>query len=354
MADPRSIVIFAEPDTIVSDGLVPNAVKKINRIGRLNLEGIVDVKINSNPEHYTGKASYLKHYVSRLSEPKLLAWQTYRRIRGFRNANFPPYPSTLSWKGYDNSIHLTPTKNDIHHPDFISWLEQKNPDVILLLGCSKILGKQLIEIPTLCVVNYHWSYLPEYRGRHVTYWAAYNQEEYSGVTYHTIDSDIDQGTRINAGRVKIRNGGPTLAYDCIIKGRMLLTPILGAISKGHIPENGQIQGGEYFSLQRYRKANTEFDPSYGFKHNSQIISAKEESLVSLNNGLRIMITGLKPGSGTKAPGKYGEVLDVSFNGIKVNLGGKVHYINNIFHLPAYPPAKLLRIEEGMVIGQHES
>lgn len=349
MADPRSIIIFSEPNTIVSDGLVPTAVKEIDRKDGLDLEGIVDVKKDSNPQHHTGKINYLKSYFSRLSEPERLAWNTYRRIRGFQNPYFPPYPSTLSWNDYDDSIHLTPPENDVHNPNFIKYLKSKNPDVILLLGCSKILEDELIEIPTLGVVNYHWSYLPEYRGRNVTFWAAYNQEEYSGVTYHTIDSDVDQGTRINADRVKIRNGGSTLAYDCIMAGRTLLTPILESISKGYIPENGKIQGGEYFSLEKYKQMNTKFDPSRGFEHNTRIISAREGSLVEFTDGLRVVITGLKFGFEEQAPGEYGEVIDVNYNGIKINISGEAHYIKSIFHLPAYPVAKLLGIEEGMMI-----
>jgi len=349
MTTPKSVLIFAEPKTIVSDGLVPHAVEEISRIDGLSLEGIVDVKEDSDPSRFTGITNYFRYLISDISDFKQFVWRVYRRSRGFRNPTYAPYPSTLSMKGYDESIHCLPPEDDVQHPDFISEIGEKQPDVILLLGCSKIINEQIIDIPTHGVVNYHWSYLPDYRGRRVTFWAAYNQEEYSGVTFHKIDPEIDQGVRINAERVRIEKGGRTLAHDCIKTGRRLLTPLLEAISDGCIPENGKIKGGEYYSLERFEESNTEFDPSEGFNHNSRVVAAREGCLVEVSNGRNIMVTGLKSGENQTAPGECGEILGVGLKGIKVNLGGGVHYVNKIFYLPAYPLAKLLGIKEGMRI-----
>jgi methionyl-tRNA formyltransferase len=226
--------------------------------------------------------------------------------------------------------------------------------MILLLGCSQILKAELIDIPTIGVINFHWSYLPEYRGRNVTFWAAYNREPYSGVTFHKIDSEIDQGTRIFADRVRVKKGARTLAYDCIDKGKQLLEQLLDAVASGRLPQNGPLRGGEYYSQDRYNKANTEFDPKRGFEHNSRVLAAREGSIQQFEGGPMVIVTGIQFGGDRSESADYGEVLGVDHRGVKVNLCGEAHYISGLFHLPAYPVAKLLGIHEGMRIDRIDS
>jgi methionyl-tRNA formyltransferase len=347
-------MIFAEPESIVSDGLVPTAVRLLEEHDSLELDGVVDVKAGSSPDDYDGRLAHFKHYLSRISDPHVFSWRLYRRLRGFRNPIFPPYPCFLNHRGFDDVTHLAPPENNANHPDFVARVERIDPNIILLLGCSQILKPELIDIPSIGVVNFHWSYLPEYRGKNVTFWAAYNREPYSGVTFHKIDSDIDQGTRIVADRVRVRKGARTLAYDCIDKGKQLLEPLLDEVVSGRLRQSGPLRGGEYYSRDRYDKANTEFDPERGFEHNSRVLAAREGSIQRFEGGPMVVVTGIRFAGDRSESTDYGEVLGVDHRGVRVNLCGEAHYISGLFHLPAYPVAKLLRIHEGMRIDGRDS
>ena len=43
------------------------------------------------------------------------------------------------------------------------------------------------------IFNCHAGYLPSYRGRSVLNWALINGEKFYGITFHQVNSYIDQG-----------------------------------------------------------------------------------------------------------------------------------------------------------------
>ena len=55
------------------------------------------------------------------------------------------------------------------------------------------------------VINFHYSYLPEYRGMNIPTWVIYNNEDYTGVTWHYVTKNIDSGDIISQKRIKIND-----------------------------------------------------------------------------------------------------------------------------------------------------
>ena len=55
------------------------------------------------------------------------------------------------------------------------------------------------------VINFHYSYLPEYRGMNIPTWVIYNNEDYTGVTWHYVTQNIDSGDIISQKRIKIND-----------------------------------------------------------------------------------------------------------------------------------------------------
>ena len=342
------VIIFAEPSTIISDGMVPAAARLIGNRPDLDLETIVDVS-GGDPTAFTGRLAFLRRKLSRLKTPQNIAWRRYRRFRGFRNPDFIPYPSVLSWRGFPDSIHSVPPNGGVNDRTFVSKINSLEPEVILLLGCTTIIEPELMAIPRLGVINFHCSLLPDYRGRNVLYWQAYDRADTSGVTFHTITEAIDQGSRVAADRVPIRKGWRTLACDCLDRGRALLPTVLAGITTGTLPNEGKIHNGEYYSHARFMAADTSFAPRRGIDHNSRVVEAREELWVSFEDGPSVLLTGLARGDSESGRGEYGEVLTIERSGIKMNIGGEAHYLESLFHLPAYPIAKLLGVHPGMTV-----
>ena len=60
---------------------------------------------------------------------------------------------------------------DINSSEVIKWIKISKPDVIFCCGWSRLLKKNVLNIPRLGVIGYHPSKLPFNRGRHPLVWA---------------------------------------------------------------------------------------------------------------------------------------------------------------------------------------
>ena len=52
-------------------------------------------------------------------------------------------------------------------------------------------------------MNYHNSSLPSYRGTYSTHWSMYNNENYTGYSFHRIEPRLDSGRTIWSNKIKI-------------------------------------------------------------------------------------------------------------------------------------------------------
>jgi len=93
--------------------------------------------------------------------------------------------------------------NEINSPETIRRIEQARPDLIVVSGFRKLLGKRVIRSARLGAINAHLSLLPLYRGPDPVYWVLRNREAGTGVTIHFIDEGIDSGDIVTQQRLSI-------------------------------------------------------------------------------------------------------------------------------------------------------
>ena len=118
----------------------------------------------------------------------------------------------------------------------LSWLREKNPDLIIVFSMSQLLKKGVFSIPRLGTINLHPSFLPEYRGPNPDVWQYINMEEYPGVTVHYVDEGEDTGDIICQDRMHIPLGtkSPERLDRLIGKlGVALILKTLNAIEGGY-------------------------------------------------------------------------------------------------------------------------
>lgn len=82
-----------------------------------------------------------------------------------------------------------------------------------------IIPKKLCTRKDMLIINFHYSYLPDYRGMNIPTWVIYNGEEYTGVSWHYVNADIDDGDII--AQAKIGLSETTTALD-VVKSVMRL------------------------------------------------------------------------------------------------------------------------------------
>lgn len=126
-------------------------------------------------------------------------------------------------------------KGDTHRAE--EWFRNLNPDIIVVSSMSHLLKKNIINIPKHGVINYHHSYLPDYRGPNPLFWMYYDYVLDPGVTVHYIDVGEDTGDIIYQGRVAIDAGEPLTS--CLKKsdelGHRLLNKAIEEIQHGKAP-----------------------------------------------------------------------------------------------------------------------
>lgn len=82
---------------------------------------------------------------------------------------------------------------NINDPENIKILQKEKPDLILVMGWSQLLKKEIIKIPTLGVIGSHPTELPKYKGRAPIPWTILKDLKQSALTFFYIDEGVDDG-----------------------------------------------------------------------------------------------------------------------------------------------------------------
>ena len=92
------------------------------------------------------------------------------------------------YQSYSDKVYIV---DDFNGQQCEQLLKEIEPDIIVL-GGSRIIRKNIINIPKIGILNAHPGLLPKYRGVDVIPWAIYHGDAV-GVTVHFVDEGIDTG-----------------------------------------------------------------------------------------------------------------------------------------------------------------
>ena len=120
------------------------------------------------------------------------------------------------------------------------WLENLNADIVLVMGFSHKIRKEILVLPKLGFFNIHFGKLPKYGGGHPVFWQIKNQETQATLTIHQMDEAYDTGPiafeinfdlnpQSNYAMVELNYGyltinGVYFLLDAILKNALILTP----------------------------------------------------------------------------------------------------------------------------------
>ncbi len=82
---------------------------------------------------------------------------------------------------------------DVSGRDSISYLENLNAGLFVVVAFGQILKKEVLAIPKIYAVNVHSSLLPKYRGAAPTNWTIINGDKTSGITIIKMNEKMDEG-----------------------------------------------------------------------------------------------------------------------------------------------------------------
>jgi methionyl-tRNA formyltransferase len=105
---------------------------------------------------------------------------------------------------YGIEVHRVVSINDA---ESIAFIGGGDLDLLLVIGWSQILNKEVLAIPRLGVVGAHASYLPKNRGSAPVNWSIIRGEETTGNTLLWLTEGVDEGEIIDQTEIAI------LPYD---------------------------------------------------------------------------------------------------------------------------------------------
>ena len=85
----------------------------------------------------------------------------------------------------------------------LSWIRSLEPDAIFCFGWSRLIQKNLLDLPPLGVIGFHPAALPANRGRHPIIWALVLGLQETASTFFFMDEGADSGDIISQEFLKI-------------------------------------------------------------------------------------------------------------------------------------------------------
>ena len=142
---------------------------------------------------------------------------------------------------------------DVNSKEFITRMQDLNPDLFISIRFGKIFKNEIIKIPKKGLINLHSAVLPDFRGIMGTLHAIKKKNTTIGCTLHTIsDNGIDTGEIIEIAEINT-NYQKSLFWNIVQlypPGALAIIKTLRLLDQNH-PLNTRKQDlskGDYFSV----------------------------------------------------------------------------------------------------------
>lgn len=206
----------------------------------------------------------------------------------------------------------------------VQILKEIEPDIILVMGWSQLLKKEILSIPKFGTIGSHPTELPKYRGRAPIPWTIIKGLRESALTFFYMTEGTDDGDIIIQRHFPITDDddASSLYKKITTLGEEMMMDLLSLLKENKInripqdaskfieywdkrtPENGEIDwtSSDKEILTLIRATTHPYPGAFTFYKKSKLIIWKAERIQNGTSG---------------APGK---ILDVSNEGLKVSTG----------------------------------
>lgn len=83
--------------------------------------------------------------------------------------------------------------DDVNDPENVAWIRDRAPDLIAVVGWTRLIRDELLLMPTRGCIGFHASLLPRHRGRAPVNWSIIKGETETGSTMIMLNAGVDTG-----------------------------------------------------------------------------------------------------------------------------------------------------------------
>ena len=124
-----------------------------------------------------------------------------------------------------------------------------SPDIVISLYGRRIIPADVLNLAKLGTFNLHPSLLPHYKGCFSGVWAIINHETQTGITFHEMVEDVDQGKILYQETIPISKfeTGYSLWHKTASRFVAVFDDFFGKYRAGKVSGIAMPKGGSYFS-----------------------------------------------------------------------------------------------------------
>lgn len=217
---------------------------------------------------------------------------------------------------------------DLNTPAVCARVRALDPDLLVVVGWTRLLGPELLSVPRYGCVGFHASLLPHHRGRAPVNWAILRGEAVTGNTMMMLDPGADTGDIVDQVTVSI---GPedtcATVYDRVARAgaEMLLAHLPGLLT-GTAPRHPQNPAeGDVLPRRTPGMGVIDWDRPAPAVHDwVRALTSPYPGAFGVLDGERVMVWRTRPPGTAEPAGPPGQVLAVEPGGVRVaTRGGSV-------------------------------
>jgi methionyl-tRNA formyltransferase len=218
-----------------------------------------------------------------------------------------------------HGVRLRRCRN-VNRIEEIEHVRELAPDLLVVVGWTRLLGEELLGIPLRGCVGFHASLLPRYRGRAPVNWSILRGERETGNTMMYLDVGTDTGDIIDQRPVQI---GPDDTCRSVyarigLAGAEMLRDHLPALLAGTAPRRPQEHdGGEVLPKRTPEMGITDWNrPARAVHDWIRALTHPYPGAFSYWHDRKVMLWG-SSSPATHPGARAGEVIKCSPEGIRV-------------------------------------
>ncbi|MFC6695248.1 methionyl-tRNA formyltransferase [Nocardioides daphniae] len=125
---------------------------------------------------------------------------------------------------------------DVNAPQSVAAIRALAPDLVAVVGWTRLIHDELLELPTHGCIGFHASLLPHNRGRAPVNWAIIRGERETGNTMMLLNSGVDTGGVVDQRSTPIdpEDTCATVYERVAALGASMLTDNLGPLLRGEV------------------------------------------------------------------------------------------------------------------------
>lgn len=226
-----------------------------------------------------------------------------------------------------------PTGQNINSEACISNIDSYSPDLILVMGCEQIISEKFLNTFPDKVVNFHWSLLPNHKGRGATLIPLLDNSEQTGVTYHLVSENLDGGDILYQDQFTIAEGTKQakLHFILIMMGIQSINPFL---SKWH---NKEIASTPQRPNDSKPITSKQLRKTYYIDHTlrpEQLLRRMDVMGYQIEPQSGLCVTDLQISTSTQINFSVpGEIISKTKNGIEIQVTNGSVLIKSFLYLP---------------------